>query len=71
MSQAGLRIRVDDSLRHRFIEACKGDDTTASQVLRAYMRSYVKKHIVRAYIAAQPQAVSQRSLRRASSYIHT
>ncbi|WP_133679205.1 hypothetical protein [Paludibacterium purpuratum] len=40
----GLRIRVDDKLRHEFIEICKARDTTAAQVLRAFMRSYVEEH---------------------------
>lgn len=40
----GLRIRVDDKLRHDFIEICKARDTTAAQVLRAFMRSYVEEH---------------------------
>jgi hypothetical protein len=44
MSEAGLRIRVDDSLRRDFIGTCKLQDTTAAQVLRAYMRSYVEQH---------------------------
>jgi len=40
----GLRIRVDDKLRHEFIEICKARDTTAAQVLRAFMRAYVEEH---------------------------
>ena len=40
----GLRIRVDDSLRRDFIEACKGRDTTAAQVLRGFMRWYVERN---------------------------
>ncbi len=42
--EAGLRIRVDDALRRDFIAVCKAKDTTAAQVLRAHMRSYVKEH---------------------------
>ena len=41
---AGLRIRVEDSLRRDFIEICKGRDTTAAQVLRGFMRWYVERH---------------------------
>ncbi len=44
MTEAGLRIRVDDALRRDFIETCKSNDTTAAQVLRAYMRSYIEEH---------------------------
>ncbi len=40
----GLRIRVDDVLRREFIDVCKAKDTTAAQVLRAYMRTYVEQH---------------------------
>lgn len=44
MSEAGLRIRVDDALRRDFIETCKLHDKTAAQVLRAFMRAYVGEH---------------------------
>lgn len=44
MAEAGLRIRVDDSLRSVFIATCKARDTTAAQVLRAYMRSFVEEY---------------------------
>lgn len=44
MSEPGLRIRVDDGLRRDFIQACKSQDTTAAQVLRAFMRSYIEEH---------------------------
>lgn len=44
MSDIGLRIRVDDQLRHDFLESCKAQDTTAAQVLRCFMRSYVEEH---------------------------
>lgn len=44
MSEPGLRIRVDDGLRRDFIETCKAQDTTAAQVLRAFMRGFVEKH---------------------------
>lgn len=41
--EIGLRIRVDDTLRREFIETCKAQDTTAAQVLRAFMRAYVSQ----------------------------
>jgi hypothetical protein len=44
MSDIGLRIRVDDQLRHDFVETCKAKDTTAAQVLRSFMRTYVEEH---------------------------
>jgi hypothetical protein len=42
--EAGLRIRVDEQLRRDFLATCHTRDTTASQVLRAYMRSFVAEH---------------------------
>ena len=44
MTEVGLRIRVDDRLRRDFIATCKSQDTTAAQVLRAFMRGYVEEH---------------------------
>ena len=44
MTETGLRIRVDDTLRRDFIETCKSNDTTAAQVLRACMRSYLEEY---------------------------
>jgi hypothetical protein len=45
MSQeVGLRIRLQDTLRRDFIETCKSRDTTAAQILRAFMRAYVDQH---------------------------
>jgi len=44
MSDIGLRIRVDDQLRHDFLESCKANDTTAAQVLRRFMRAFVDEH---------------------------
>lgn len=44
MGEVGLRIRVDDALRRDFIGTCKAQDTTAAQVLRAFMRAFVERH---------------------------
>lgn len=41
--ETGIRIRVDEKLRREFLEACKSQDQTASQVLRNFMRSYIEK----------------------------
>jgi antitoxin component of RelBE/YafQ-DinJ toxin-antitoxin module len=43
MAESGLRIRIDDDLRTQFIQACRDNDLTAAQVLRAFMRQYVHK----------------------------
>lgn len=69
MDTAGLRIRVDDDLRRHFIEACRAQDTTASQVLRAFMRKYVgsceasKRMSASAHPEADNQASPVRTLR--------
>ncbi len=38
---AGLRIRVEKDLRQAFVQACKNEGTSASDVIRNYMQSYV------------------------------
>lgn len=38
---AGLRIRVEHSLREQFVETCRLQDKPAAQVLREFMREYV------------------------------
>ena len=42
MAENGLRIRIDDDLRTEFIQTCRGNDQTAAQVLRAFMRQYIE-----------------------------
>lgn len=42
MAENGLRIRMDDGLRTDFIQTCRGNDQTAAQVLRAFMRQYIE-----------------------------
>ena len=37
---AGLRIRVERELRESFVDACKGQNRVASEVLRDFMRSF-------------------------------
>ena len=44
MKTAGLRIRIEPELRDEFVEACRAEDLTAAQVLRAFMRRYVAQH---------------------------
>lgn len=44
MSEAGFRIRIDTQLRQEFVRACREQDLTASQVLRAFIREYVDRH---------------------------
>ena len=45
MNNAGFRIRVDSRLRQDFIEACRAQDKPAAQVLRAFMREFVRDHM--------------------------
>ena len=45
---AGLRIRIERSLREKFLEACRTEDKPAAQVLREFMREYVAKRQVEA-----------------------
>ena len=40
---AGMRIRVERSLREEFLETCRSRDVPAAQVIRAFMRDYVKE----------------------------
>jgi len=43
MKDAGLRIRLQRELRQSFLDACKADDKPAAQVIRQFMRSYIKQ----------------------------
>ena len=38
----GFRIRIDRSLRQRFLDVCRAQDKPAAQVLREFMRDYVE-----------------------------
>jgi len=42
MKEAGMRIRVEPELREEFTEACKKQHVPAAQVLREYMREFIK-----------------------------
>jgi len=44
MKTAGLRIRVEPSLRDSFVRACKANDLSAAQVIRAFMRDYIEQN---------------------------
>jgi antitoxin component of RelBE/YafQ-DinJ toxin-antitoxin module len=46
MKTAGLRIRVEPGLRDSFLRACKANDLSASQVIRAFMREYIENNKV-------------------------
>jgi antitoxin component of RelBE/YafQ-DinJ toxin-antitoxin module len=44
MKDAGLRIRIEPELREEFVELCRKNDVPASQVLRAFMRDFIKNN---------------------------
>jgi hypothetical protein len=44
MKDSGLRIRVERELREKFIETCREQDRPAAQVLREFMKQYVRDH---------------------------
>lgn len=43
MSDATFTFRVDDLLKREFNEAAKQHDQTGAQLMRAFMRDYVKR----------------------------
>lgn len=40
----GFRIRVERELRDQFLGVCRDDEKPAAQVIRKFMRQYIKKH---------------------------
>ncbi|KAB2678313.1 hypothetical protein F9K85_05060 [Brucella tritici] len=44
MKDVGLRIRIQRELRDAFLAACRNEDKAAAQVLREFMRDYVRQH---------------------------
>lgn len=38
-----FKIRIDERLRRSFIEMCRLEDRPAAQVVREFMRDYVKR----------------------------
>ena len=40
---ANYRIRVEPDLHQEFLDICKAEDRPAAQVIREFMRDYVKK----------------------------
>ncbi|SFL68842.1 CopG family ribbon-helix-helix protein [Rugamonas rubra] len=43
MSEASFTFRVDESLKEQFMTAAKGRDRTGAQLLRAFMRDFVRQ----------------------------
>lgn len=44
MAEPVIRFRVDAQIKKSFEEACKSNDITASQVLRKFIKEYIKKN---------------------------
>ncbi|MCL4677202.1 MAG: hypothetical protein KJ017_01255 [Alphaproteobacteria bacterium] len=44
MKDSGLRIRVERELREKFVELCREQDRPAAQVIREFMKQYVRDH---------------------------
>lgn len=44
MAESTVVVRVDDDLKNAFADAAKSMDRTTSQLLRDFMRDYVKTH---------------------------
>lgn len=61
MNEATFTFRVDEDLKSEFADAAKAHDRTGAQLLRDFMRSYVKDQ----QEAAQYEAWLQEKVRRA------
>jgi hypothetical protein len=42
MKDVGMRIRVEPELREEFVDICKQKDVPAAQVIRSFMREFIK-----------------------------
>ena len=41
---ANYRIRIEPDLHQEFLDVCKAEDKPAAQVIREFMRDYVKQY---------------------------
>lgn len=41
---SALRIRIEPTLHHQFLEVCKAQDRPASQVIRDFMKQYIQMY---------------------------
>lgn len=44
IKDVGLRIRVERTFREQFLEVCRDQDKPAAQVIREFMRDYIRSH---------------------------
>lgn len=65
MTEATFTFRVDDELKARFTEAAKAHDRTGAQLLRDFMRSYVKRQQEEVAYDAWFRAEVERAVREA------
>lgn len=42
VKDVGFRIRIDKDLREQFLAVCRSQDKPAAQVIREFMRAYVR-----------------------------
>jgi hypothetical protein len=56
----GMRIRLDRELRDEFVSVCQNQDKPAAQILRDFMRAYVRKHQVASAAASTPKLEGDR-----------
>ena len=61
MSEATFTFRVDEALKNEFSTAAKAHDRTGAQLLRDFMRNYVKQQQEAAEYDAWLQAKIERS----------
>lgn len=61
MNEATFTFRVDESLKSEFADAAKAHDRTGAQLLRDFMRSYIKDQQEAAQYDAWLQDKIQRS----------
>ncbi len=58
-----LQIRVGKNLKKAFEKACKQNDLTASQVLRAHMREYVDQYLGEQEAEEAPQGKAKAAVK--------
>jgi hypothetical protein len=61
MKDAGMRIRIEQSLRDSFVAVCKSEDVPAAQVLRQFMKTYVEKSTISSRIRKQKQTTGNKN----------
>lgn len=62
LKDAGLRIRVDRTLRDEFLTVCREQDKPGAQVIREFMREYVRQHKEATELTPAPSKPSKREL---------